>query len=77
MSCKQCERSQPVAYFATGELKDRTRVSANVEESVPRLRLGAVVRRWGVSAIRIYYQRHPDELLIVRVHDQARRPITR
>ena len=24
-----------------------------------------------------YYQRHPDELLIVRVYHQARRPITR
>jgi hypothetical protein len=78
----QCSASSarghsPVAYFATGELKDRTRVSANVEGSVPRLRSGAVVRRWGIPAIRIYYQRHPDELLIVRVHDQARRPISR
>lgn len=29
------------------------------------------------AAFRIYYQRHPDELLIVRVYHQARRPITR
>jgi plasmid stabilization system protein ParE len=26
---------------------------------------------------RIYYQRHPGELLIVRVYHQTRRPITR
>jgi plasmid stabilization system protein ParE len=42
-----------------------------------RLRSGAVVRSWGVPPFRIYYQRHPDELLIVRVYHQARRPITR
>ena len=34
---------------------------------VSRLRSGAVVRNWGVPPFRIYYQRHPDELLIVRV----------
>ena len=44
---------------------------------VSRLRSGAVVRSWGVPPFRIYYQRHPDELLIVRVYHQARRPITR
>ena len=47
------------------------------EGPVSRLRLGAVVRSWGVLPFRIYYQRHPDELLIVRVYHQARRPITR
>ena len=44
---------------------------------VSRLRSGAIVRSWGVPPFRIYYQRHPDELLIVRVYHQARRPITR
>ena len=44
---------------------------------VSRLRSGAVVRSWGVPPFRIYHQRHPDELLIVRVYHQARRPITR
>jgi plasmid stabilization system protein ParE len=44
---------------------------------VSRLRSGAVVRSWGVPPFRIYYQRHPDELLIVRVYHQARKPITR
>ena len=44
---------------------------------VSRLRSGVVVRSWAVSPFRIYYQRHPDELLIVRVYHQTRRPITR
>jgi plasmid stabilization system protein ParE len=47
------------------------------EGPVSRLRSGAVVRSWGVPPFRIYYQRHPDELLIVRVYHQKRRPITR
>ena len=44
---------------------------------ISRLRSGAVVRSWVVSPFRIYYQRQPDELLILRVYHQARRPITR
>jgi plasmid stabilization system protein ParE len=44
---------------------------------VSRLRSGAVVRSWAVAPFRIYYQRHPGELLVVRVYHQARRPITR
>ncbi len=43
---------------------------------ISRLRSGAVVRTWGVPPFRIYYQRHLDELLIVRVYHQARRPVT-
>jgi hypothetical protein len=35
------------------------------------------VRSWGVPPFRVYCQRHPDELLIVRLRHQARRPITR
>jgi plasmid stabilization system protein ParE len=42
-----------------------------------RLRSGAVVRSWGVPPFRIYYQRHREELLILRVYHQKRRPITR
>jgi len=42
-----------------------------------RLRSGALVRSWAVAPFRIYYQRHPDELLIVRVYHQSRRPIAR
>jgi plasmid stabilization system protein ParE len=44
---------------------------------VSRLRSGALVQSWAVPPFRIYYQRHPGELLIVRVYHQARRPITR
>jgi plasmid stabilization system protein ParE len=44
---------------------------------VSRLGSGTLVRSWGVPPFRIYYQRRPDELLIVRVYHQARRPITR
>jgi plasmid stabilization system protein ParE len=47
------------------------------EGPISRLRSGAVVRSWGVRPFRIYYQRHPDELLILRVYHQKRRPITR
>ena len=47
------------------------------EGPVSRLRSGAVVRSWAVAPFRIYYQRRPDELLVVRVYHQARRPITR
>jgi plasmid stabilization system protein ParE len=42
-----------------------------------QLRSGAVVQSWPVPPFRIYYQRLVDELLIVRVLHQARRPITR
>jgi plasmid stabilization system protein ParE len=44
---------------------------------VSRLRSGAVVRSWGVPPFRIYYHRRPDELLVVRVYHQSRRPIVR
>ena len=47
------------------------------EGPVSRLRSGAVVRSWGVPPFRVYYQRHPGELLILRVYHQKRRPITR
>src|SRR6266496_518100 len=38
------------------------------EGPVSRLRSGALVRSWSVPPFRIYYQRHPAELLIVRVY---------
>jgi plasmid stabilization system protein ParE len=47
------------------------------EGPVSRLRSGAVVRSWGVPPFRIYYQRHPEGLLILRIYHQERRPITR
>jgi plasmid stabilization system protein ParE len=47
------------------------------EGPASRLRSGAVVLSWGVPPFRIYYQRHQEELLILRVYHQKRRPITR
>ena len=47
------------------------------EGPISQLRSGTVVRSWGVPPFRIYYQRHADELLILRVYHQARQPITR
>ena len=47
------------------------------EGPVSRLRSGAVVRSRGEPPVRIYYQRRPDELLIIRVYHQKRRPIAR
>jgi len=44
---------------------------------ISRLRSGSLVRSWAVPPFRIYYQRRTDELLILRVYHQARRPITR
>jgi plasmid stabilization system protein ParE len=42
-----------------------------------RLHSGAMVRSWPVSPYRIYYRRLPDEMQIVRIYHQARRPIVR
>jgi plasmid stabilization system protein ParE len=38
---------------------------------------GEVVRSWAVTPVRIYYQRGPEGLRIVRIYHQARRPILR
>lgn len=46
------------------------------EGPVSRLRSGALVRSWPVPPFRIYYQRHSEELLILRVYHQTRRPIS-
>ena len=51
--------------------------SGEFEGPRSQLRSGATVRSWVVHPFRIFYQRHPDELLVVRVYHQARRPITR
>jgi plasmid stabilization system protein ParE len=44
---------------------------------VSRLRSGSIVQSWPVPPFRVYYQRRPNELLIVRVYHQMRRPVTR
>ncbi len=54
------------------------RLAANeFDGPVSQLRSGKAVRSWPVPPFRIYYQRRPDGLLIVRVYHQAGRPITR
>ena len=47
------------------------------EGPISRLRSGSLVRSWPVPPFRIYYQRQPGELLVVRVYHQTRRPIAR
>lgn len=37
---------------------------------------GERVRSWPVAPLRVYYQRTPDALWILRVYHQARRPLT-
>jgi plasmid stabilization system protein ParE len=73
------ERSPTAAANLKGEIARCIERLADYEFDGPvsRLRSGATVRSWALPPFRIYYQRHPDELLIVRVYQQARRPITR
>jgi plasmid stabilization system protein ParE len=73
------ERSPAAAVKLDAEIsRCIERLAANeFDGPVSRLRSGAVVRSWAVPPFRVYYQRHPDELLIVRVSHQSRRPITR
>ena len=52
-------------------------VAREFDGPVSRLRSGAPVRSWAVPPFRVYYQRHVDELLIVRAYHQSRRPIGR
>lgn len=59
--------SQCVAQLADGSL----------DGPVSRLRSGAQVQSWPIPPFRLYYQRNPGELLIVRMYHQARRPIAR
>jgi plasmid stabilization system protein ParE len=73
------ERSPSAAANLDGEISQCVERLADGEFDGPlsRLRSGAVVRSWAVPPFRIYYQRLADELLIVRVYHQARRPIVR
>lgn len=73
------ERSPTAAANLDAEIADCIERLAGREFDGPvsRLRSGAVVSSWAVPPFRVYYQRHPDELLIVRIYHQARRPITK
>ena len=63
----QTRRGEDWSHLAAREL----------DGAVSRLRSGALVQSWAGAPFRIYYQRNADELLTVRVYDQALRPITR
>ena len=39
------------------------------------LRSGVEVRSWPVQPLRIYYRREADELIILRIYHQSRRPL--
>jgi plasmid stabilization system protein ParE len=39
------------------------------------LRTGDRVRSWPSPPVRIYYQRQPDALWVMRIYDQRRRPV--
>ena len=68
----------PAANLDAGIAQCIERLAAQeFDGPISRLRSGALVRSWAVAPFRIYYQRHPDELLIVRVYHQSRQPITR
>jgi plasmid stabilization system protein ParE len=73
------ERSPTAAQKVDAEIERCIRRLADREFEGPisRLRSGVVVRSWSVPPFRIYYQRHTEELLVVRVYHQARRPIVR
>jgi plasmid stabilization system protein ParE len=70
------ERSPTAAAKLDAEIAQCIERLAGREFDGPlsRLRSGAVVQSWGVPPSRIYYQCRTDELLIVRVYHQARRP---
>jgi plasmid stabilization system protein ParE len=40
-----------------------------------RIRSGRQAHRWSVPPFRLYYRRSRDELFVIRVYHQARRPI--
>jgi len=42
-----------------------------------RLYNGQLVRSWPAPPLRVYYQRLPKELRVLRIYHHARRPITR
>jgi len=41
------------------------------------LRTGEVVRSWPVPPLRVYYQRTKNELIVLRIYHQSRRPIAK
>lgn len=58
------------------EIVDRL-AEGELDEPEQRLRSGEPVRSWPVPPLRIYYQRAPDNLAVLRIYHQARDPIAR
>jgi plasmid stabilization system protein ParE len=58
---------QAVQLLAAGELKG------------PPVRLlgGGQAQRWSIPPFRLYYRRTHDQLVVLRIYHQARRPIER
>lgn len=50
---------------------------AEFEGPAQSLLTGEPVRSWPVPPVRVFYQRHPDALWVLRIYHQARIPITR
>jgi len=47
------------------------------EGAETRLTTGEAIRSWAAPPYRIYYEREPDGILVIRIYHQARRPITK
>lgn len=67
----------PAAKREIARIKEAIKILASekVEGREVRLQDGRAVRVWFVSSYRLYYRRSTNELHVVRVYHQARRPI--
>jgi len=73
-------RRNPVAALGLAErvLRAVEQLAAgDYEGPQQRLRSGRLVRSWPVPPLRVYYERRPDELVVLRVYHHARRPLTK
>ena len=73
------ERNSTAAAILDAQVQQCIKRLANGEFDGPvsRLLSGASVRSWAVPPFRIYYQRHNNELVILRVYHQSRKSIER
>ena len=66
---------------AAGRLVDRVfeiidlLAEGGLDGPLTTLRSGVEVRSWPVQPLRIYYRRQADELIILRIYHQSRRPL--
>jgi plasmid stabilization system protein ParE len=76
-----------LAYLRTRNPAAAQSLARRVDEALRRLdeqpidgptitlTTGESVRSWPIPPLRAYYQRHGNDLLVVRLYDQRRRPI--